>query len=172
MSKRKLTVALLGLFICSILLLVPVQPVKAQFVLASWDYSGTEYGQGIKSVSLVWANGTTYDNCGWFHPYSEFEDFEYGGEWFYNTSLIFAVGVYLNGTLTGVGDWETGLNHVRLNLIITFADEVVFSKENLTYSHGLGESLAPNYYYVFNTTVNCFNTVGIYTALLTYEVFY
>jgi hypothetical protein len=145
------------------------RPVK--FVLSSWAYSGTEYGQGIVAVSMGWLNGSTYDNCGWFWPYTEFSDFEHGGEWFYNTTLVLSVGLYMNGTLVGVDDWETGLNYVRLNLTISSDNGTVFSENNLTYAYGLDESLAPNYYYVFNASISCFNTPTVYVAALTYEVY-
>jgi len=157
---------------------VTIQPTDTQierpvkFVLSSWAYSGTEYGQGIVAVSMGWLNGSTYDNCGWFWPYTEFSDFEHGGEWFYNTTLVLSVGLYMNGTFVGVDDWETGLNYVRLNLTIsTLENGTVFSENNLTYAYGLDEALAPNYYYVFNASISCFNTFAVYTATVTYEVY-
>lgn len=141
--------------------------------IASWPFPG-EYGQGIKVITLVWTNGTTYDYCGWFHPYTTFREFEYGGEWFYNTSLVLGVGLFLNNTIVEADDIEDSLNYIRLNLTVSLSltGDTVFSQNNLTIDTYL-DNADPYFYYVYNATLNCFNTQGaVYDCYLTYEVYY
>ena len=146
MSKRKIiTVALLGLFICSMLILVPIQPVTqsqketgtSTFVISSWEYPD-EYGQGIYGYFLLenssgafWPVGgplITYSSCN--GSYTVNDGISYG----------FDVRVYVNYTLLGLEEPETydplsieyhpALNYLRLNITVLSASETIFSQNN------------------------------------------
>lgn len=179
MNKKSVigVIALLsiGLLVASIPPMIQEVSIKqstAQFVLAvdSWSYPD-EYGQGLQRVDIVFANGTTYDVCGWFYPYETFTNFE-SDEWFFNTSMIVSVGTWLNSTLVGVATLEDGLNYIRHSITVSILGETVFSQQNFTYDTGL-DAAAPMYYYAHNITLNCFNTYGaIYEITVDYEVYY
>lgn len=151
---------------------VELDPV-VKLSIASWPFPGY-LAQGVQRIDMVYTNGTTYDITGWFSPWTEFRNFEHGGAWFYNTSLVIGIGVFLNNTLVGADDILDGTNYLKLNLtvVITTTNTVVFSQQNLTlnaYTDG-GD---PSYYYSYNATLNCFNTPGaIYECYVTYEVFF
>ena len=176
MSKRKLiTVALLGLFICSMLILVPVQPVTqtqeetgtSQFVISSWDFPD-EYGQGIQLIE-VYENST----ASWvFVPPLHYYNNISAVEWNASVFIKLRVGVFLNHTLVDVVDITGGKNHIRLNVSVTSITATLFSQQNLTY-FGYDDLFDPIWYYMYEVVLNFLPQSGeIYIVTITYEVFY
>ena len=175
MSKRKIiTVALLGLFICSLLLLVPVQPVQpeiqkgtSQFVLAGWDYPD-EYWQGIKGINVYQnSSGAWVLSIGTIEP-----DEETTFDWNASLCIKLRVWVDLNKTLVRVSTTNEGKNYLRLNVTVsTSMDDIVFSQQNFTY---FGASIEDDIYtYSYDVVLNFLPLSSeIYTATITYEVFY
>jgi len=170
LSKRKIiTVALLGLFICSLLILVPVQPVKAQFVL-SVDYPD-DNGNGIY---YIWAefdgefNATVYYNpC---HP-------SYGTatnplETQVGVNITLAVFCWLNGTWADIASLVEGKNVIRHSVAVSMANgTTIFSQQNFTYITGT-DGGSPMYFYRYDVILDFVPEMGqIYTATVTYEVF-
>ena len=171
MSKRKLTVALLGLFICSLLIIVPIQPAKAQFVL-SYDYDPTNEGNYIAYITAYVdsvVNGTVY-----FNPVSYPSDTaEQPKEIQAGVNLTLAVFCWVNGTRTGISSVNEGLNIMRHNVTVTCINgTVVFSQNNFTFIVG-SDGGAPMYFYRHDVILDFVPIASeIYIVTITYEVFY
>jgi len=158
-----------------------VEAQKVQFTISSWDYSD-EYGQGIRGFFIrdnhtgVFLGGAQpwgsimYDNThdGYFEMnYTE------------NTAIELDVRVALNLTLVGLtypDDNATGINYFRLS--ITFSgfenyNYTEWSQQNFTYDYLSGDLGTDLWYYSEEVIINHLIVAGaIYTATLTYEVFY
>ena len=172
MSKRILiTVALLGLFICSMLILVPVQPAQAQFVIASWDFPD-EYSQGIWKITVL-ENSTG----SWLYTNSKFYNQSHLYDWEASVGIGLYVYTWLNSTLVNVVDHDIGKNyqHVDVN-VSTFTETDVFSEQNITcvftQEGGFGFP-AHMWLYTNSVILNFLPEQGqLYTVTITYEVFY
>ena len=183
MSKRKLTVVLLGLFICSLLLLVPVQPVTqpqetgtSTFVISSWEYPD-EYGQGIDGMKF-WENSTgAWEPAPYYLDIGQFYYVNpYITDYTYNLSagvaLKMQVDCLLNNTLVGADDLADGQNYLRHSVTVTCAGTTIFSQQNFTYLDS-GDIGAPMYYYEYDVILNFLTVAGnLYVVTVTYEVFY
>jgi len=177
LSKRKIiTVALLGLFICSMLILVPIQPVTqsqketgtSTFVISSWDYPD-QYGQGIEGF-------TVYENStgSWVEVGSgDYSNSSILFEW--NASVAIKLRCYssLNNTLTGANDTDEGKNYQRHNVTVTLNNgTVVFSQQNFTYV-SVATWPYPVWLYSYDVVLNFLPTYAqTYIVNVTYEVFY
>ena len=174
MSKRKIiTVALLGLFICSLLILVPVQPVQQEiqkgtstFVISSWSYPD-EYGQGISGIFITenstgdWLTFGTID-------YDDVTEIEWNASLFIRLTCF----AHFNNTLVGAVDVADGKNYHRHNVTVTSSGVTVFSQQNFTYISGIDYS-DPIWDYSYFVILNFLPEQGqIYVVTVTYEVFY
>ncbi len=148
------------------LLVLPIQPAKAQFVLAEWDYPD-EYGQGINLFAF-------YENSSgsWLSFGDAYEpDQSYIVDWNISGFIKLRCYAFFNSTLTGAADVEDGKNYLRHNVTVTSAGTTVFNQQNFTYySNTTIED--PMWYYGYEVILNFIPVSGIYTVTVIYEVFY
>lgn len=176
MNKKK--VCLLTALIISMILFVPIQPAKAQFVLSAhtWDYPD-EYGQGIEYIYFIVSDndGTPYN---WSYQY--FNGTESAGFAVdRNSTISLRVQVWMNGTFTGYSFAEGRDQYTRVGLDIAVAGESIFSVENLTQSGG-NSDLDPMFSYSYTFLLRGdphyysdeFVSGELYVLTFTYEVFY
>lgn len=159
---------LVALVMVSLLLVVPVQPAKAQFVLSEWDYPD-QYGQGIKLFHF-------YDNS--TGSWVEFSDIT--GHEATNTSNVecpvgvgikIRINTYLNSTFIGLSDETEGFDLIRHNLTVTSLGETIFSQQNFTmFNYG---QIGPMYSYNYEVILGFLPVQGtIYILTFTYEIYY
>lgn len=146
------------------LLVASIPSAKAQFVLASWDYPD-EYGQGIPYISV--RNSTE-----WVETFEYFEEATL--EVAVDANVTLAVFVWLNGTLVGISSSEEGKSIIRHSVVVSSpSNSSVFSQQNFTFMLDTGESNAPMYFYRYDIILDFPLIAGtIYTAVITYEIFY
>jgi len=152
------------------LLVTSIPPAKAQFVLASWSFPD-EYGQGIETLTVYENSTGSWLAVGGFSPNVDHSDagvFEWNG----SVGIKVRVDCWLNSTLVGVASTDAGKNYLRHNVTVTdFEGTTVFSQQNFTY-YAAG-ALGDMYEYYYDVVLNF--VVGydqVYTATITYEVFY
>jgi len=179
LSKRKITVALLGLFICSMLILVPIQPATqtqketgtSMFVISSW-VSDDGYGQGISAIYM-------HENAtGAWLPFTSpayilsSDSKIITKNYTANTALRVGPTFTLNHTLHGLANIAEGLNIIRSNVTVYNITGLVFSENNITMVSG-GDQTATTYWYYAYSAFDFLIAMGeIYTVTITYEVFY
>ena len=172
--KKKISAVILTVFVCMILVvsIYPIQPAKAQFVLASWAYPD-EYGQGIEKISVfsnqtgswlpaTWAGDSSRD-------YYESSIFDWNASIFIKLSCW----TWFNSTLTGAIDWEDGKNYLRHRVDVTTINGTVFSQQNFTFANAFPAIDPPMWYYEYEVILNFLPVAGeIYTVTIDYEVYY
>ena len=182
MSKRKIiTVTLLGLFICSMLILVPVQPVKAQFVIAyTYDseagngFEYDDYGQGF----FLYHPMTNYTYPDWnLHPdYVDnyfFNQSPYVHEWDVGYAIGIRVLAWLNSTLTGATDLTDGQSYMMVNATISSISGELDSIENITPFYQSTSKDPIMWLYGFDAFFNVIAEASLtYTVTLTYQVYW
>ena len=168
--------------LATLLIALPAQPAKAQFVLA-WDYdseSGNgfdydEYGHGFYMYHLV----TNYTYPDWnLHP-------DYIASYYFNTSshlftwdvgytMGLRIWAWMNSTLTGASDLDDGLTFMRVNATLTNSFGVeVDSQDNLTSFYETTYFDAEMWLYGYEAFFDVYAEAGVtYTATLTYEVYW
>jgi hypothetical protein len=138
----------------------------ATFVIA---VAGTDNGFAYISgyINSVY-NKTLYYNEEF---YTENTDSELAVEVGDNVTL--AVFVWFNATKSGVSSLNEGLLYLRHNISVLCLNHTeVFSKQNFTYIIGT-DGGAPMYFYRHDVILDfAFDAGEIYTATITYEVFY
>lgn len=157
--------------ILSVLLIATPPPVKsAKFVLASWSYPD-EYGQGIDAIRLhQYLDGEWVALDGGFEVTPDdsttFDISAFG-------PINITVKCWLNNTLVGASSFEDGKNYIRHSVIVSTLDNSsVFSQENFTYYQGT-DALDPMFYYFYRVTMDFIPEYStIYTAVISYEIFY
>ena len=175
MSKRKLTVALLGLFICSMLLLVPIQPVtqpqetsSSTFVIASWEFPD-EYGQGIEGFEFFENSTGSWAQVGGYEGFEEPQVYD----WNASVAIKLRCWTWFNSTLTGVSTTNEGKLYQRHNVTVTCAGTTIFSQQNFTWFYDDDTLDPPLWFYGYEVILNFLPVSGeIYTVTVTYEVFY
>jgi len=165
--KKRILGVLIALVMVSLLLVVPVQPVKAQFVIASWDYPD-EYSQGIQQIRVN-ENSTG--------SWVLFDIRTYANEsnsyiWEEGVGIQLYVWVWLNSTFTGASDLADGRNYHQCSVSVTQASgSVVFSQQNFTFQDE--NDYDDMYLYEYNIILNFIPQEGeLYTITVTYEVYY
>ena len=145
----------------------------ARFIISSWDYPD-DYGQGIEHIG-VFSNQTgawlpanwAGDSNRYYYESSEFD---------WNASIFIKLECWTwqNLSVTGAADWEEGKNYHRHNVtVIDNNGTVVFSQQNFTYDGSFPAIDPPRVYYYYEVILNFLPDYGqIYTATITYEVFY
>ena len=173
MSNRKKQVAYLLIMLISMMLVVSIQPTKAQaqFTLATWAYPD-EYGQGIYSItpdensSGTWAH--IESTPGFIYSTSENNSFTIDQ----GLSIRFDVRVLVNYTFLGVSA-AAALNLIRLNLTVTVLNNITFSIQNMTYNELGGDFGNGLWWYSFRDILNFETDYGtVYVTTVTYEVYY
>ncbi len=164
---NRMKISLLTVLVISIIIIVPIQPVNAQFVLSGWDYPD-EYGQGMFKI-LVFENSTeSWVQVGnWLYYYNSTSF-----DWVAGVGIKIRVLTTLNSTLTGASDVEDGKNYFRHRVNVTSVGIPVFSQQNFTQS-GEPDEEGDLYFYDYAVVLDFRPIDGnIYVVTITYEVFY
>jgi len=173
--KRKI-VALLGIVIISMMLVVSIQPVKAnpKFIIASsvpYNGNGIAYiGCYLDSVF----NATVYYNFDAYLAYANNTAGINPLDVFAGSNITLSVFSWLNGTWAGIASFAEGQNVIRHHVTVALGNgTVVFSKQNFTYvDTGVYEEWAPMYFYRYDVILDFVPEMGqVYTATITYEVY-
>ena len=164
------------LTVLSVLLIVTPRPITAQsqFVLSGWDYPDA-YGQGIVGF-LVYENSTGI----WLTigPPSYFINTdETYFNWTVGAFIKLRVVTWLNSTLLGLTGEEShhsdGVPYFRHNVTVTTLGETIFSQSNFTYVMGDSSTDPPMWLYQYDIILDFEPAEGyVYTATITYEVYY
>jgi len=163
MKHRKKTIGLLLVLVVSMILIVPIQPAKAQFILASWDYPD-EHGQGIVYFEVY--NGSQL--------LATWESDEITSmEIYSDTNLTLAVYCWLNNDIVYADGFEDAKNYFRHSVIVSApSNSSVFSQQNFTYIDG-SDTSAPMFWYRYDVILDIpFVDGESYTVVVTYEVYY
>lgn len=123
----------------ALILALPVQHAKAQFVLA-WDYDSESgngfdydaYGQGFYMFS-IFENGSSpsgsWTNVGAIHYFNQTQSFN----WTVGYGLRIDYYIWMNSTLTGATDLTDGQDYIRLNItVLGLAGTELESQEDLS----------------------------------------
>ena len=169
--KKKIVAGLFMVLTLGILV-TSIQPAKAQFILASWGYPD-EYGQGVDEVYVAHNKSGSFVNFAG-SPYSSGDDTTI--ELFLGAGyhLRFIVYVQLNRTHISLSKpWNDGHLFIRLAVTVTNnSASVVFSQQNLTYD-GFGGTADQVEWYKYSVIPDFILIDGtIYTAVLSYEIYY
>jgi len=149
---------------------------KARFILSSWDYPD-EYGQGIRNIAIEQYTNSSWVSVtdpsppkGYYYDSTVYTITTGEGS---NGSLWINVQCYLNATLCGIADIDDGPALLRHNITVTnSADSIVFYQENFTLTYQT-DAYAPLYFYQYEVFTDFTPVSGeVYTATITYEVFY
>jgi hypothetical protein len=177
--KRKLTVSIVLILLFALFPLITQQPTQtktAKFIIAGWSYPD-EYGQGIRNIAIE-----QYSNGSWVGltvPSPPKGYYYYSSEYIITTgegsngSLWLNVQCWLNGTLCGIDNINDGPALIRHIITVTnLTGLTVFYQENFTLTYQT-DYLAPLYFYQYEVFTDFTPITGqIYTATITYEVFY
>lgn len=170
--KNKKTVYVIGiaLLLSTLIFFVPIQPAKAQFVLA-YDFSEDNYGNAIQLIRAYFDgdyNGTMYADPDSYPTLTTTPTLETTA----GSSIVLEVGCVLNTTFADVSSIAEGLNVIRHNVsVLSSNGSVVFSKQNFTYV-SCTDFLDPMYYYDYTVTLDFTPLSGVvYTVTVIYEVF-
>ena len=150
-------------------LVAVIPPVKAQFILAEWDFPD-EYGQGIDECILSEnSTGSWVPFGGVYYTDSNIITAEWNAS---NAGLKIYVSTWLNMTLTGASDGADGKRYHRHYINVVYLGSIIFSQQNLTYveNGGLIGTLRNYGYEVIFDFIP--QAASIYTVTITYEVFY
>ena len=172
MNHRK-KISVLVVLVVSMMLIVPIQPAKAQFVLASWAFPD-EYGQGVDKIS-VYSNQTgSWVLANWAGDASR--DYDESSEFDWNASIFIRLNVWtwFNSTLTGAPSWEEGKKYQRHSVTVnTNNGTQIFSQQNFTFASCFPAINPPLWYYEYKVVLNFLPVSGeIYTVTIDYEIFY
>ena len=160
------------------LLVLPIQPAKAQFVLAEWDYPD-EYGQGIDGLKFYenstesWVAAPYYTDIGSYY-YLNYYETDFTLNWSAGVGMKLRIFSVLNTTLIGIddGNFTEGKNYQRHNITVTNIGTIVFSQQNFTYFDYAWVS-GDLIFYEYDVVLNLLPQNGqIYIVTVTYEVFY
>jgi len=165
---RSISKTAIIILVISVFLVASIQPTRAPFVLASWDFPD-EYGQGIDTITVYenstgsWVSVGNYD-----YDEASVLDWEVG------VAIKLKVWTWFNSTLTGAGSTNEGKNYQRHNVTVTdFSDTIVFSQQNFTvvfYDYGEPSSM---WYYTGSVVLNFLPEAGeYYMVTVVYEIFW
>jgi hypothetical protein len=160
--QKKVSAILIAIFVCALLV---VTPVKAQFIVASWEYPD-EYGQGISTI-MLYEDGDLEGFCNYNNASNEFIISE-------GDNITLRVTTYINQTVVGVGTVEAGKAYIRHSIVIsTPSNSSFFSQQNFTYYSGALVPPTNRIVYTYTVWLNVVWVAGTtYTATITFEVFY
>jgi len=183
--KKKTKVLALGVLMCLSLglLFLPrgieqkeINKEPARFIISSWDYPD-EYGQGIE---VVWP----YENStgSWVPLHDPAFVFWYEETIFEvnatgNNALKIGVSANINHTLFDFGpdkaDNASARAIMRVGIEVSNSSDIVFSLSNMTWDGSVFDDTATTWAISYADVINVLLVAGqIYTATITYEVFY
>jgi len=168
-NRNKIYVLSIALLLSTLLLFVPVQPAKAQFVL-SYDYSPDNFGNAIAYIHAYYDddwNGTLY-----YDPDSYPGDTATNPiETYEGTNITLAVFCWLNGTFADTASVAAGKLVIRHNVSVLMTNgTVIFSQQNFTYV--IGADFAPMWFYRYDVILDFVPVSGqTYTVTVIYEVY-
>ena len=167
MKHGKTTIAIVVSIIICTMLVVSIQPAKAQFVIASWDFPD-EYGQGIDTITIFGNSTGSWVSVG-NYEYDEVSELE----WTASVGIKLDVWTWFNSTLTGAGTTNEGKLLQQHNVIVTQGNgTIVFSQQNFTYSNVYTDA-DPMWYYLYYVVLNFLPVTGeIYIVAVTYEIWW
>lgn len=171
-NRNKIYVLGIALLLSTLVFIVPIQPAKAQFVLAY--YSPDNYGNAIAYISAYYDgewNGSVYKE-----PYQFPSDTTTNPmETFTGTNITLAVFCWLNSTHAGVSSVAEGKTVIRHNVSVLVSNGTeIFSQQNFTYVIGVdgGGPDEDFYFYRYDVILDIVPVSGqVYTVTIIYEVF-
>jgi len=173
--RNKNETVLAGFILVALLLIVPIQPVKAQVVLSGSGYPDG-YGQGIEVIYL-YENSTgswvaILDPAFLIFP-ADNDKTNIEMNYSANTAIKLLVGCNINHTLLSLSTHQEALDIMRTNLTMTYLGVNVFSKNNLTWDGGtVWNDTASTWQFFYEIVINVLIEVGfIYEILITYEIY-
>ena len=168
--KKKTYVIGIALLLSTLLLFVPVQPAKAQFVLA-YTFSPDNYGNAISIITL-YLDGVHNGSMYWDSDIYPTKINTLTREVFENDNLTLDISCWLNATYAGVASLAEGKNVIRHNVSVRVVNGTeIFSKQNGTCTSEL-DYYAPMYHYQYQINLDFLPVSGqIYTVTVIYEVF-
>ena len=172
-NKKTLYVIGIALLLSTFVLVVPIQPAKAQFVLA-YDFSPDNYGNAIAYITAYYDgawNGSMYKDPDSY----PFDTTTNPKETFEGINITLAVFCWLNGSHTEISSIAEGKTVLRHNVSVLMTNgTVIFSKQNFTYvigADGFGDS-GEMYFYRYDVVLDFVPISGeVYTITVIYEVF-
>lgn len=153
-----------------------IVPEPAKFIISSWEYPD-EYGQGIE---VVWP----YENStgSWVPLHDPAFVFWYEETLFEvnatgNNALKIGVSANINHTLFDFGpdkaDNASARAIMRVGIEVSNSSDIVFSLSNMTWDGSVFDDTATTWAISYADVINVLLVAGqIYTATITYEVFY
>lgn len=167
MKKKAILIILFLMIMGTPTLATNATQPNATFVLAGWDYPD-EYGQGIHALEIFENSTGSWVKVDGTYYYDESVDLE----WNASVGIKIKCWTYFNNTLVGASDTNDGKNYQRHNVTVTNFGVTVFNQQNFTYSNAYPEG-DPMWYYVYEVILDFLPVAGeIYTAVISYEIFY
>lgn len=159
-----------------IIVIVPIQPANAQFIIAGSNFPD-EYDQGIE-VLFLYENSTgewepILDPASLIFPADNDKttiELNYSA----NTAIKLLIGCNINHTQLDLSTEQDALNIMRVNLTMFSAGVILFSQDNVTWDGEPAWDDTPTTWQFFYEVVIEVLIVsgGIYTVIITYEVHY
>ena len=149
-----------------------IPQAQAQFVIADYTYSTTNYGNSIAYIHAYIDsefNASMYKDPDSYPGESVTNPLEVAG----GVNITLAVFCWVNGTVTGISSLSEGLTIMRHRVTVTGQNgTTIFSQQNFTYIIG-SDGDAPMYFFRHDVILDFVPVQGqIYTATVVYEVFY
>ena len=169
-NRNKAYVISIALLLSTLVFLVPVQPAKAQFILA-YTFSPDNNGNAISFINAYFDDDyvlTVYNDPDIYPTVTYTSIAEVNA----STSISLRVGCWLNSTYAGVASLAEGENVIRHSVsVLSSNGSVIWSQQNFTYQSGV-DVLAPMYHYDYDVTLDFVPVSGVvYTVTVIYEVF-
>ena len=171
MKNKKIAYVLgIALLLSTLVLFVPIQPTKAQFVLAYTFASGNN-GNAISFINAYFDGdfeASVYNDPDIYPTITYSSTLEVNA----STVISLRVGCWLNSTYADVSSLAEGQTVIRHSVsVLSGNGSVVFSKQNFTYQSGV-DALTPMYHYDYDVTLDFVPLSGTtYTVTVIYEVY-
>ena len=139
---------------------------NASFVLSLTPFPALdEYGQGIIAIDAEENSTGSWQNIEPFGGIPDPFNLTYGN------FIRLKVETILNSVLVGASSLADGKNYFKHSISVTNSTGVLFSQQNFTYFNS--GAIGIDYYYDYIIILNYLFPMGqVYTATITYEVFY
>ena len=149
---------------------IPQAQANPRFIISSWAYPD-EYGQGIDAFTVYENSTGSWLQLDGVDPTVEPTDSTVF-EWNVSLGIRLRLDTIYNNELVGADNITDGENYHRYNVTVTrFNGTVVFSQTNFTYFNSWADGSL--YLYSYTVILDFVPLEGeVYTATVTYEVFY
>ena len=170
MDRKKLLGIAVIACVCT-MLLVTIQPARAQFVIADYEFPA-DNGNGIAYIKAFIdgvASDTMYYDPDSYPTNTEVNPLAIDA----GVSITLELECWINGTFTGISSLAEGVNIMRHSVVVTCSNgTTIFSQQNFTYIIGGGGD-APMYFYRHDVILDFVPDYGqVYTATVIYELYY